>query len=72
MDNGVGIKDKDLPYIFERLYRGDRSRKITEGSGIGLTIAKKILTLHSSEIKVESIEGKGTTFIIYFDKSNNL
>lgn len=71
-DDGIGIKNNDLPYIFERLYRGDRSRKLTEGSGIGLTIAKKILMLHSSEITVESIEGKGTTFIIYFNKNQNL
>jgi two-component system, OmpR family, sensor histidine kinase BaeS len=67
-DYGIGIKDTDLPYIFERLYRGDKSRKVTEGNGIGLTIAKKILMLHSSEIMVESKEGEGTTFTIYFNK----
>lgn len=46
-DNGIGIKKEDLPYVFERMYRGDKSRHKIEGSGIGLTLVKKILTLHS-------------------------
>jgi two-component system sensor histidine kinase BaeS len=68
-DNGIGIKKEDLPYIFERLYRGDKSRQATSGSGLGLTIAKKILSLHSASIDVVSEENKGTTFTLYFDKS---
>ncbi|MCI1946542.1 sensor histidine kinase [Clostridium luticellarii] len=67
-DNGIGIKKEDLPYIFERLYRGDRSRHETEGSGIGLTIVKKILALHSAVIDVESVYGMGTSFILYFNR----
>jgi signal transduction histidine kinase len=67
-DNGIGIKKEDLPYIFERLYRGDKSRRETEGSGIGLTIVKKILALHSAVIDVESIYGRGTSFILYFNR----
>ena len=67
-DNGIGIKKEDLPYIFERMYRGDKSRHKIEGSGIGLTIVKKILTLHSASIDVESEENKGTTFTVCINK----
>ncbi|GKX65708.1 sensor histidine kinase [Inconstantimicrobium mannanitabidum] len=67
-DNGIGIKKEDLPFIFERMYRGDKSRQAIEGSGIGLTIAKKILTLHSGTIDVESKENKGTTFLVHLNK----
>jgi signal transduction histidine kinase len=68
-DNGMGIRKEDLPFIFERLYRGDKSRHQIEGSGIGLTIVKNIVQLHNARIEVESEEGKGTTFVIYFAKS---
>lgn len=68
-DNGIGIKKDDLPYIFERLYRGDKSRQLTAGSGIGLTMVKKILNFHGASIDVESEENKGTTFSLYFDKT---
>lgn len=69
-DNGIGIKKEDLPLIFERLYRGDRSRRKIEGNGIGLTIVKKILTLHSAFIDVESEYGKGSSFKISFNRKN--
>lgn len=65
-DNGIGISEKDLPFIFERLYRGDKSRHQTEGSGIGLTVVRDILKLHDAKIDVESKEGEGTTFRICF------
>ncbi|MFJ5716484.1 sensor histidine kinase [Neobacillus sp. NPDC093127] len=68
-DNGIGIKQEDLPFIFERLYRGDMSRHQIEGNGIGLTIAKNILQLHNASIEVESKEGKGTKFTICFPKN---
>lgn len=67
-DTGIGIKEEDLPYIFERLYRGDKSRHEIEGSGIGLTIVRNILTLHKADIEVKSIEGEGSVFILYFNK----
>lgn len=67
-DNGVGIKEEDLPFIFERLYRGDKSRHEIEGSGLGLTIVKNIIQLHSGSIDVESKEGKGTKFKITLNK----
>ncbi|MDV4151989.1 HAMP domain-containing sensor histidine kinase [Clostridium sp. AL.422] len=67
IDTGIGIKEEDLPFIFERLYRGDKSRQKIEGNGIGLTIVKKILSLHYANIEVESKEGSGTIFKIIFD-----
>lgn len=65
-DNGIGIDEKDLPYIFERLYRGDKSRNLIEGSGIGLTVVKNILQLHNATILVTSEYGIGSTFKVYF------
>ncbi|MEK6266235.1 MAG: ATP-binding protein [Clostridium sp.] len=67
-DTGIGIKEEDLPYIFERLYRGDKSRHEIEGSGIGLTIVRDILTLHESTIEVKSKDEKGCVVTVYFNK----
>jgi signal transduction histidine kinase len=65
-DTGRGIPPQDLPYIFDRFYRVERSRnRTTGGTGLGLSIAKKILELHDSEILVESEVNVGTKF--YFD-----
>ncbi|WP_298844933.1 sensor histidine kinase [Clostridium sp.] len=71
-DNGIGIKEEDLPFIFERLYRGDKSRHEIEGNGIGLTIVKNILLIHSASIEVKSEFGKGSEFIIKFEKAENI
>ena len=67
-DNGIGIKKEDLPFVFERLYRGDKSRHEVEGSGIGLTIVKSILDLHLATIELESKEREGTLFTVIFNK----
>ncbi|HZG14545.1 MAG TPA: ATP-binding protein [Candidatus Bathyarchaeia archaeon] len=65
VDNGSGIAAKDLPHVFERFYRGDRSRhRETGGSGLGLTIVKGIVEAHHGEIDISSEEGRGTTVII--------
>lgn len=65
IDNGIGIPEKDLSYIFERFYRSDLSRdKNTGGSGIGLTITKAFVEAHGGKIYVDSILNKGTTFTI--------
>ena len=62
-DNGPGISSEDLPHIFERFYRVDKSRQPEhEGTGLGLAIAKRILQLHDSIIRVSSELNKGTQF----------
>ncbi len=62
-DTGSGIPKMDLPHIWERLYRVEKSRsRDTGGSGLGLTICQKIVALHHGEITVTSEEGVGTTF----------
>ncbi|MGV8980613.1 sensor histidine kinase [Clostridium sp.] len=67
-DTGIGINKEDLPYIFERLYRGDKSRHEIEGTGIGLTIVKNILTLHKASIDVKSKEEEGCIVTVYFNR----
>lgn len=62
-DNGCGIDDNDIPYIFERFYKTDKSRnRSTGGAGIGLTITRAIVQLHGGMIHVESKKGVGSLF----------
>lgn len=65
-DTGQGIPAEDLPHIFERFYRGERSRTRSQGAGfgLGLSIAHWIVTAHGGSISAESEEGKGSTFTI--------
>ena len=65
-DSGPGIKEKDLPYIFERFYRADKSRNSSnKGTGIGLAVAKELMEAHQGKIEVESSK-EGTAFKLIF------
>ncbi len=60
-DNGAGIPKEDIPFVFERFYRGDRSRvRESGGSGLGLTVVKGIVEAHRGKVALESEEGIGT------------
>jgi len=69
-DTGEGIPKEELPNIFERFYRVDKSRtRATGGSGLGLTIAKRLVEAHGGEINVQSELGKGSSFTFTIPKS---
>lgn len=60
-DNGIGIKPYDMPYVFDKFYRGEKSRnKAYGGAGLGLAICKSIIEAHGGRIWIESIDGAGT------------
>jgi signal transduction histidine kinase len=69
VDTGAGIPPDDLPYVFERFYRVDRSRvRATGGAGLGLTIARRLVEAHGGTIGVESELGKGSRFTFTLPK----
>lgn len=69
-DNGIGIPKEDLPYVFDRLYKCDRSR--TESSnGLGLSIAKELTTALNGTIQAQSSAGAGTAFVLTFPQNIN-
>lgn len=67
-DSGIGIDQEDIPYIFERFYRSDKSRsRDTGGMGVGLTIVKQLVELYQGQIHVDSVLGNGSSFTIEFE-----
>jgi signal transduction histidine kinase len=72
-DTGPGIPEEDLPYIFDRFYRVDKTRSrrtgkdgIGSGAGLGLSIVKTLVEQNGGRIQAESIPGQGTTFVVEF------
>jgi two-component system sensor histidine kinase VicK len=65
-DTGMGIPEDELPYIFDRFFRGEdpRAMQLT-GTGLGLSIAKEIVELHGGRVTVESEKGVGSTFTVW-------
>ena len=63
-DNGIGISEMDIKYIFDRFYRADRSRKRASGSGLGLSISRWIAEAHQGGIEVETQPAQGSMFTI--------
>ena len=64
-DTGIGIPQAELPHVFERFYRSDKSRsRSTGGAGIGLSIAAAIVNAHGGNISAESGEGRGSVFTV--------
>lgn len=70
-DTGPGIDPEELPHVFDRFYRTDKSRnRVSGGSGLGLSIAKSIVEMHDGQIWVESKLGEGSTFVIRLPTSS--
>jgi signal transduction histidine kinase len=71
-DSGIGISQEDLPYIFERFYKADKShQKDGKSYGIGLAIAKRILEIHHGEIRIDSTIGIGTEVCVILPKKSS-
>lgn len=71
-DYGIGIPEHDIKRIFQAFYTGDHGRTFRESTGMGLFLSKEVADYLGHTIKVESTVGKGTTFKIYFTKSQTL
>ena len=63
-DTGEGIAAADLPFVFDRFWRGDRARGRSAGAGLGLAIARQLVLAHGGAIDVQSAPGEGTIFTI--------
>jgi heavy metal sensor kinase len=68
-DTGIGMRQEDLPKIWNRLYRGDESRS-QRGLGLGLSVVKSIVEVHGGQVEVSSEPGVGSTFSVYLPQRN--
>ncbi|MFE9081854.1 sensor histidine kinase [Bacillus mobilis] len=71
-DDGIGVKDEDIPKLFNRFYQGDKARSASEGAGLGLSIANWIVEKHYGKISVESQWGEGTCFEVILPKNQRI
>lgn len=71
-DDGIGVKDEDIPKLFDRFYQGDKARSASEGAGLGLSIANWIVEKHYGKISVESKWGESTCFDVIFPKNQRI
>lgn len=71
-DDGIGVKEEDIPKLFDRFYQGDKARSTSEGAGLGLSIANWIVEKHYGKISVESKCGDGTCFEVIFPKNQRI
>lgn len=70
-DTGVGIEPQDVPHIFDRLFRGDRSRS-ESGLGLGLATVQAVVSAHGGSVSVQSDVGAGSTFVIRLPRGGNI
>lgn len=70
-DEGIGISDKDLPYLMQPFFRGENARS-TPGTGLGLSLAWHILKLHGGHLQIESEKGHGTTVTLILPGTQSL
>lgn len=71
-DDGIGVKEEDIPKLFDRFYQGDKARSTSEGAGLGLSIANWIVEKHYGKISVESQLGEGTCFEVILPKNQRI
>jgi signal transduction histidine kinase len=69
-DSGPGISPEDLPFIFERSYRGEKARQQDGAAGLGLSIARSLVEAQGGQIRAESHPGKGAAFIVALPASS--
>jgi signal transduction histidine kinase len=65
-DQGIGMSEDELTKIFDRFYRGSEGKKLSEGSGIGLSIVKRLCDLYEIDLRINSKKNEGTTFVLEF------
>jgi signal transduction histidine kinase len=72
-DTGIGISPEAMPHIFDEFYRASNAKEMgAEGTGLGLSLVKRIVDLYRGEIQVESQPGKGTTFTVLLPRDSEI